>query len=400
VSVSCRETPSSLRMPCGAYIMGGAINQHFVPQFYFRFFNGGSGHINLVRLRECSVIQFAPIKGQCARRKFYGFEDVEQGLSKLESQHACALKALRKCAWDETAPPLTDEQWWRMLQAILIQRERTPRAGELHATGAEEFALYGFRAYLETLTGDPMAQAGVKAIDEGKIHVRQELLGMVLMGVQIAMRSVIGIADLESTILRNHTANDFIFGDSPAVFYNHYLRGQDSRGALGLQSRGLIILLPLDGRTQLMLYDSAVYAEIPQFVEILSDFEVSQLNAAQIHSARDTIYFGDQRASEYVSRLVRAHKPMLRETRTQFIVHKPGIVEIDGIPSDSEVFQSFEPQISLVLDFSFLKIVAPPHEDGTMRHRNAEIARMMKEDANLDDLHDDLIETHARPEIP
>ena len=81
---------------------------------------------------------------------------------------------------------------------------------------------------------------------------------------------------------------------------------------------------------------------------------------------------------------------MLRQTKTQFIVHKPGMVEIDGIASDSEVFQSYEPQIGLILDLPFLKIVAPPHEEGTMRHRNAEIARMMKEDAKLDDLHDDL----------
>jgi len=366
--------------------MSETINQHFVPQYYFRFFNGGSGRINLVRLSDCSVIPFAPIKGQCARRKLYGFDDVEQGLSKLEGQHAHALKALRNGAWDISAPPPTEEQWCQVLQALCIQRERTPRAGELHAMGAERLALHAFRAHLESKTDDPVAQAGVKAIDDGQVQMHQELLGMLLMGIQIAMRSVVGICDLEWTILRNHTANEFIFGDSPVVFYNLYLREHDSRGALGLQSPGLIIFLPLDGRTQLMLYDDAVYAEIPRYVEILNDFAIAQLNAAQIHTARDNVYFGNQLASEYVSRLVRAHKPLLRQTTTQFIVYKRGTVEIDGIPTDSEVFHSFEPQIRLVLDLPFLKIVAPPHEEGTMRHRNSEIARMMKEDAQQDEV--------------
>src|SRR5574341_1438369 len=89
--------------------MSDRANQHFVPQFYFKQFSRGAGSIHLLLQADDRIILNASVKGQCARRKFYGPQELEDAFSKLEGRHAEALRALLSIAWSQNPPQMTPE---------------------------------------------------------------------------------------------------------------------------------------------------------------------------------------------------------------------------------------------------------------------------------------------------
>src|SRR5436853_90242 len=79
--------------------MAKGKNQHFVPQFYFRLFTGGENRIHLLNKKDSRIIRNASIKGQCAKHRFYGSDEIERWLCLLEGQQSVALREIRDLAW-------------------------------------------------------------------------------------------------------------------------------------------------------------------------------------------------------------------------------------------------------------------------------------------------------------
>src|ERR1700722_14698978 len=101
--------------------MAGNINQHYVPQFYFKLFTGGGSHICALFTNEGRVIPAAQIKGQCARDLFYGSVEIEKAFSQLEGQHAEALRSLINLATTDDQTKFTWHNFLMLLQAIVFQ---------------------------------------------------------------------------------------------------------------------------------------------------------------------------------------------------------------------------------------------------------------------------------------
>ena len=51
-------------------IMAANASHHYVPQFYFKLFNGGERLISVLLTKDGRIIPRASIKGQCTRHKF------------------------------------------------------------------------------------------------------------------------------------------------------------------------------------------------------------------------------------------------------------------------------------------------------------------------------------------
>ena len=100
-------------------------SQHFVPQYYFRHFSEGRRCISLLRKADSRIIHNASIKGQCARHKYYGSDELERIFSQLEAQHANALRHFIEYAWFQEKKELQSEKRAWMWQAVLFQRART-----------------------------------------------------------------------------------------------------------------------------------------------------------------------------------------------------------------------------------------------------------------------------------
>lgn len=141
-------------------------NQHFVPQFYFRHFSGSDAICLLLR-DTGKVILNAAIKGQCAKKNFYGSKELESLFSELESIHAQVVRRTIQVSWDETEMIFGHEEYCKLLQAILFQRARTSLETTKKAAAPAIMFLKLFRNHLEQIGEYKL----VREIDEGNIKV-------------------------------------------------------------------------------------------------------------------------------------------------------------------------------------------------------------------------------------
>ena len=373
IQVRCQKGTTSLSQK---------LNHHFVPQYHFRLFTGGKPYIHLASRDGSRFVNFASVKGQCARHKFYGDERVEDWLSSLESRHAAAHRAVIGIAWNGRTTTLSDEEGHHIREAILIQHGRTPRNARISASSIDQIALYAYCEYLKALPATPERQATIEAIQRGKATVKNSQFISLMFSLQIAARTAVAISDLSLLILRNHTSTPFIMGDAPCVFSNHYMRAIRDSGVLGFMTPGLMAVLPLDSRTQVLLYDAAVYT--PDYssagcIDIIRIADVSLLNALQIHSAEENVYFSDVAADAYVRTMLSAHPRILPDHRGGFIIHGPGKILIDGVPNTGEVLHVFEPQLPVTLDLSFMSTVSLPPNENPNRPRDPALARQIEQ---------------------
>jgi hypothetical protein len=105
--------------------------------------------------------------------------------------------------------------------------------------------------------------------------------------------------------------------------------------------------------------------------------DVSMLNALQIHSAEENVYFSSMDDREYVEELLSSHRPFLRPCAGGFQVHKASSI----CGNDDELVHIFEPQLPITLDLSFLQVKRLPAEINIMEPRSARIAKVV--DAQL-----------------
>jgi hypothetical protein len=70
-------------------------NQHYVPQFYLRFFGVNSKFIHLYNVRKKLYIPKATIKHQCYKRKFYGSDGIiENELALMEQTYSQIIRGV------------------------------------------------------------------------------------------------------------------------------------------------------------------------------------------------------------------------------------------------------------------------------------------------------------------
>jgi hypothetical protein len=350
------------------------VNQHFVPQFYFKNFSGGDPKIHLLLKRTDRIIFNAPIKGQCAENRLYGDSEVEGFLSEFEGRYSHAIKDAIHAAWNPSDPRLDYECLHDLTQGALVQRLRTMREVEKFASMSESFALEGFKEHLKTAPNVERRDEMIAAIEKGKFRVTFSPTQIVSELLLMALDAVTLIMDLGIRLLRNHTELPFIFGDAPVVFYNSYYRNVASRGVLGLQSPGLQIILPLDSRTLLLLMDDSVYSgsyKAHTTVDVTERCDVSQLNAMQLYYSLNTVYFGDEKDAPYVEDLWQAHKPRTAQPASLLNVRTDILVDNEPV---EKVFHSFDPHLNFRLSLSFVQCNPVDETEYTFSRRTPEIA--------------------------
>lgn len=67
----------------------------------------------------------APIKGQCAKHRFYGGNEIESLFCSLESRHSATIRAALDAIWIEGHSSFTPLGMARLMEAIMFQRSRT-----------------------------------------------------------------------------------------------------------------------------------------------------------------------------------------------------------------------------------------------------------------------------------
>lgn len=356
------------------------VNQHFVPQFYFKLFTLGDRRIHVLLKKDNQIKLNASIKGQCARHKFYGNREIEKLFSKIEGRHSAAINKMLELAWPistcsinvpEIAPDISF-----IWEAVLFQRARTELRIKKDSPAIESMCLELLKNYIEHEPGIEDREKILEHISSGEVCIKSSPQKMAMLSIDVALKGTELITDLNFYILRNHTSYPFIFSDSPVIFYNTYYQNVENRGVLGTQTPGLQVFYPLDSRTLLMLIDDQTYeGRYKQFlcVDIIEKSDVSQLNALQLHHSYNTIYFADEKDKDYVSELWSAHKHSIVQTKMRNIKREDWLV--DGKHAEGVLYHMYEPQLNIKLSLSFVACVPIDESEYIFRKRNPRLVK-------------------------
>lgn len=260
-------------------VMPAFKNQHFVPQCYLRPFGNKDQEkaksINLFNLRSHKLIENAPIKNQCSKDYFYGKDlHIEKLLHDFEGSYA---ELCRKILSNPTYQ-IDESDKNCLLNFWHVQYIRT----ELYV----KEALLSF----EQIVHDNELQ---NLID--KSFLNQEQTTKVIM--QNTDLADLFLKDLNCILIRNNTPVPFITSDNPAVLTNRYHFKKDlfRYFSFGLNSAGVILILPLSPKVCFFAYDKDIYT-IPHKNKILNlkkALDVELINQFQISNCNYNLYLNE-----------------------------------------------------------------------------------------------------------
>lgn len=331
--------------------MGQKSNQHYVPQFYFRFFSNDKKSICVLHRKNGSVFPSASIKGQASRHNFYGGEDIENLLSKLEMEFSAALRKLKDC---KNINEINLDEYHLILQAIIFQRSRTLTARNKSELMFNKMLKLHLMCEINNSTD---------VSDEEKKSLLSDLENIVAnpqyyQGLEIttALQNFGTILDLTPIILVNKTNRPFIFGDSPVVFTNGYYGDVTLRGVLGFQAVGLQIFFPLSPSRVFLLIDSNKYeiksVKHGNIINLRELNDVLAINKLQLHSATNAVYFSNIEHQKYIKYILDIEYIKLK-SHVGKVIEAPAF-DHSGV-SLGDIVHSFEPQLPIKLNLSFLK---------------------------------------------
>lgn len=320
-------------------------NQHFVPQYYFRFFSSNKKFIPLISLTDGKVIPAASIKDQASKSYFYGDKDMEERINELENLFLPPLKKLKET---KSFGQLSFEETLLVLQGLVFQRSRTLAARLDQESTGQELANMMLEIAINTseeLTEEDRARLkeSIRAVPNmaeiQKIHMIE------------AVSNAHFLADLGLTVLKNRTKRSFIFGDAPVVYFNFFQKNIKNRGVLGMRNPGLQIYFPISPRTAIFLYDANVYKpEVNKLsqIDVRQAADIDSLNMLQIHNSASAIYLNSLDDSSVFCTLWE------RSRRTQFNTkgqHRTFTVDHEG--EKKEIFHQYDEQLKLVPQLTF-----------------------------------------------
>ena len=188
--------------------MGDRNDNHFVPQFYLRYWSADEKRTNLFNFSRARAIEGVSIKDQCRRNNFYGFAPrLEEALGGLEGAAAEVIRMIRAA---RDVPPRETEEWTTMLTYIVFQKLRTTNA-----------------AYLNDAMTEYLGSLWLEGGEHKELKDSVKLQSIYPVALPMSMVDhVLSIAyDLRMHLLVNETAREFITSDDPVVLHNQYCEG-------------------------------------------------------------------------------------------------------------------------------------------------------------------------------
>jgi len=284
-------------------------NQHFVPQYYFKYFSKDKKTICVFNLKNHKYIPSATIKGQCSKNYFYGKNiRVEEIFSNIEMS---ASKIITKIIREKTLSSLSESERRNLMSDLAIQYGRTKKAKQTEESLINyltekvikpEFFQYARKNGLDLSLED---------LEEMKISMKSQHSPF------IAMISGALLYDLEVVLLENETEIDFIFSDNPVVFCNSFFNNKVKNSTEGMASKGLQIYYPICSQFAIFAFDSNYYEfSSAGTLKLKKESDIKILNGLQILYCNESVYFEDQDMHNYVQS---EHMPLLDKRPSQKI---------------------------------------------------------------------------------
>lgn len=217
-------------------------NQHYVPQFYQKYFSEDDKNISLCILESGKTVYAAPIRGQASANYFYSDDiSIEKELSHLETLMSSLMK---KLICDENYK-LDDKELSILYTYVCLQYLRTEVPSANLQKMAEEFA----KEYANFLIHE----------DDFTDNLMVKIPYAPLKSLEFLDDMVRCCLDLKWKFLKiDKDDKSFISSDNPVCYYNLFLEKKGVyKRAYGLV--GTFLFLPLSPKLAVLLYDSQIY---------------------------------------------------------------------------------------------------------------------------------------------
>jgi len=268
--------------------------QHFVPQFYFKYFSTDFKHICGYHLKSKKHYN-SSIVSQSAKNYFYSENTkIEKSFSPIEAQFNAVIK---KIIETDNFRLLTNYEYMEMLRFISFQSSRTEKAKKL----ADDFIDKMFEKVIKPFmksNKELMSKITEKDVDS----VRLVYPGAFLYGVIQALEANILLTDLVPAVIINKTDKDFIFSDNPVVFYNLIYRDPE-HSFEGIRSPGLIVFCPISSKKCLLLFDPIYYSinlNDKNTIELNNTKDICSINKLQFHNSLENIYYQSENQKDVI----------------------------------------------------------------------------------------------------
>ena len=321
--------------------MAANKKHHYVPRFYLRHFTTNGRSLSLYNLGRDLVIASANLKNQCYRDYMYGTDGKQE--ANLSFMEGALAELLRRVLVFQLLPAPWSPDHESLCILTLLQNARTAYASD----AMDEFS---DKMWKQVLEKDP--------------RFSPEMLSKVRIGssdpanfaVHTMLRLYHLIMDLDYRLLVAHGGTQFITSDNPVVLYNQLLEFEPMGSKTGLACKGLQIFFPLSPGIMLAFFDQSVYAYSPRdsiVAQVPTREDMNQLNALQVASAQENIYFSSPAAD--IFRVV-AHGKRFRRSRMAKIIALPETPTETGY---SQIIGGSREDVRTNLQLTFAKLLKP-----------------------------------------
>jgi hypothetical protein len=251
-------------------------DQHFVPKVHLKNFacDVDKNCVHSIFLKSNRPILGISIKGQCQKSYLYGQDvSLDRSLQAMEAKYGCVMADLLQ------RDVITEENFNFLLEFSYLQFSRS--YGQVKRRQSNDAAVH------KSIYSRPMLKKPELDIDDKKTMEK------ILRTYSKTRESLSG---LSTCLVQNRTNTDFITSDDPAILTNLYFLEILKENKFGLESSGILLILPLSSQFLFLAYDENVY-DIPdmnQRVLTIIDIEdIYAFNELQLINAQHNIYFED-----------------------------------------------------------------------------------------------------------
>lgn len=260
--------------------MAAYQNQHFVPEFLLKLYNGGHEHmIDIVPMRVGRLRRGVSLHEQASKDWFYDDDgSVERELGTIEGETARIIT--RMLALDRPPARLSREHQG-LVMFVAIQHFRTLAA----ATAADEKIDKLAKSVLKEASDDPEIVSNLHLVNV-------TLKKPVNYSMRLGFQGTPLLYDLRMKLIVNTSGRPFLASDAPVILHNR-LYGQSGAPAVGLANSGLQIFVPLGPRRALIMYDEDAYevgTSASNAVKLVNPKHADLINDLQWEAAQNVMF--------------------------------------------------------------------------------------------------------------